>query len=82
MEGLSGKATFAAGSQLEGSYTEENGMTWTNVPMRGDGYEYSQEQGLAQDGEQYLKVVQAFDKYFYYAIDHMGAAPGSTVASC
>jgi hypothetical protein len=29
-----------------------------------------------------MKQIQKFDQYFYYAIDHMNAEPGSTINSC
>jgi hypothetical protein len=71
------------GTTIEGSVSMENGFTWTNTSVNGEGMRVETWSGASDDmSETYMKQIQQFDQYFYYAIDHMGAAPGSKEASC
>ena len=69
------------GSKVSGKHGRVGNMTWTNSTVEGDGYKVHTWQGM-NDKQQYTKQIAQFDKMFYYAIDHMGAEPGSTIFSC
>merc|ERR1719263_207987 len=59
------------------------GMTWVNTSTNDDGVRVETYAGMSDDMEEnYLKQIMAFDQFYYYAIDHMGAEPGSKKASC
>ena len=75
-------ANMSDGSNMSGSWGKNGNMTWTNSTVEGDGYKVETQQGMGDNGQQYMKQVIEFDKMFYYAIDHMGAEPGSTINSC